>query len=143
MRQITLSIESRLENVILIRKCIQGLCRLAPFAESIVDDLQLCVSESINNVIEHSYQNQPGHQLSVKITLMQTQMEIEINDWGNAMPTGWLELVPDDPVDFDPDDIDSIPTGGWGLFIIKNKMDDVAYFSENKVNTLKLIKHFH
>lgn len=142
MRQITLSIESRLENVVLIRKCIKGLCRLTPFSDDVVDDLQLCVSEGINNVIEHSYQGRTEFDLSIKVSLKPDGMEIEIYDQGIAMSPGWLEAVSTDSVDFDPSDIDALPTGGWGLFIMKSKMDKVAYCSENNANTLKLVKNF-
>ena len=42
---------------------------------------------------------------------------------------------------FDPDDIDSIPERGMGLFIINKIMSKVEYRRTNNKNTFILIKH--
>jgi serine/threonine-protein kinase RsbW len=46
-----------------------------------------------------------------------------------------LERVPEP-------DLDEHPEGGYGLYIIRKIMDEVAYSGDGTVNTLAMKKHF-
>jgi serine/threonine-protein kinase RsbW len=43
-------------------------------------------------------------------------------------------------LEFDPDDIDSIPEGGMGLYIIDQLMTDSNYSTDNGINTFTMKK---
>ena len=64
MATITITTESRLENIDLLSAAIRGLCESAALPAADIDRIELCVVEALNNVVLHAYCNQPGHQLA-------------------------------------------------------------------------------
>lgn len=136
MRRITLIIQSQFDNVALVGTAIQGLCTLTPLSLPAIDDVQLCVVESVNNVIEHSYANQVGYSVEIVIQLYSDSLAIEIKDTGVAMDKSLLHFVTS------PDITRKLPKGGWGLYIIKSRMDEVTYQTCDQTNILRLVKRF-
>ncbi|OQW93319.1 MAG: hypothetical protein BWK79_11770 [Beggiatoa sp. IS2] len=136
MRKVTLIIQSKLDNVALVGTAIQGLCVLTPLSLPAIDDVQLCVVESVNNVIEHSYANQENDLVEIVVNLYSDGLVIEIKDTGVAMDTSLLKFVTS------PDITRKLPEGGWGLYIIKSRMDEVTYQTCDQTNILRLVKRF-
>jgi serine/threonine-protein kinase RsbW len=133
-----MTIESHLGNVALVSTSIQGLCKLTALSPVAIDDVQLCVAEGINNVIKHSYANQVGHEVIITVTLRKELIMIEISNDGSAMDPRLLRIVTAPSTDNLP--IEQLPEGGWGLYIIKTKMDEVTYHNEGQTHTLRMIK---
>lgn len=136
MRKVTLIIQSKLDNVALVGTAIQGLCVLTPLSLPAIDDVQLCVVESVNNVIEHSYANQANDLVEIVVNLYSDGLVIEIKDTGVPMDTSLLKFVTS------PDITRKLPEGGWGLYIIKSRMDEVTYQTCDQTNILRLVKRF-
>lgn len=141
MRKITLTIDSKLDNVALIGTAIQGLCTLTPLTATAIDDVQLCVVESVNNAIEHSYANQMNYLVEVTVSLFPDYLMIEIADTGEAMDASLLKFVTSPDITRLPP-LRKLPEGGWGLYIIKSRMDEVTYYSHKGLNILRLVKRF-
>jgi hypothetical protein len=80
--------------------------------------VQLAMTEAVSNIIRHAYADYVGgiHGL---IALYPDRLEIDLFDVGTA-----YELQSPAPPDFDPA---NPPEGGYGLNIIRQVMDDVAY----------------
>lgn len=138
MRKLTMTIESHLGNVALISTSIQGLCKLTSLSPVAIDDVQLCVAEGINNVIKHSYENQAGHQVVVTVSLRKEMIIIEISNDGSAMDPQLLKIVTAPSTDNLP--LEQLPEGGWGLYIIKTKMDEVTYQDDGQTHVLRMVK---
>jgi serine/threonine-protein kinase RsbW len=133
-----MTIESHLGNVALISTSIQGLCKLTSLSPVAIDDVQLCVAEGINNVIKHSYENQAGHQVVVTVSLRKEMIIIEISNDGSAMDPQLLKIVTAPSTDNLP--LEQLPEGGWGLYIIKTKMDEVTYQDDGQTHVLRMVK---
>ncbi len=98
-------------------------------------EIEICLVEALNNVVKHSYSEESGHNIVIKLNNSDGWVSITINEDGSPRP----EM--DAPnLDFDPDDIDNIPEGGMGLFIIDQLMDETNYTSENGQNTFVMKK---
>jgi serine/threonine-protein kinase RsbW len=99
------------------------------------DDIELSLVEALNNVIEHSYQQQPDHKIQVECTLTEQEAALEIRD------TGIVNEYLEPPVlSFDPEDISSLPERSMGRYLIYTAMDLVDYFSSQGINTLVMKK---
>jgi serine/threonine-protein kinase RsbW len=140
MPKLTLTIDSNLNNVSLVGVSIQGLCMLTPLSPEITHDVQLCVVESINNVIEHSYANQTGYQVVITVYLFNDRIMLDIVDTGKGMDEQLRQVV-NAPYIKSPSESE-LPEGGWGLYIIKSKMDEVTYQTINNIHILRLVKLF-
>ena len=138
MSKLNLVIDSRLENIDLVRSCI------ATLASKLFDDfrcyqIQLCVVEAITNCIIHSYKKAENHSVTVCYRMDETKLVIDIIDTGVAMDPQFFKDV--SPVfDLDPMDIANIPESGRGIKVIKAWMDDAYYYSQEGINYLTLVK---
>ncbi|OQW90515.1 MAG: hypothetical protein BWK79_19670 [Beggiatoa sp. IS2] len=140
MPKVTLTIDSNLDNVSLVGVSIQGLCMLTPLSPEAIHDVQLCVVESINNVIEHSYTHQEGYQVVITAYLFNDRVMLDIVDTGKGMDEHLRQVVNAPHIKSPPES--DLPEGGWGLYIIKSKMDEVTYQTTNNTHTLRLVKRF-
>jgi len=138
---INLSIESDFKHVFLIGKAISSLCSLANFSDMDSYQVELCVVEAVNNAIKHAYEEKEGNLLEVKFSLYQSKITIAICDAGKVMDQNLLLRARALP-DFDAQDLDTLPEGGWGLAIMHQVMDEVTYSTSNGTNVLTLSKYF-
>lgn len=136
-RRIKLIIDSSLENVSLIGSAVNKICSLIPLSKLEAYQTELCVVEACNNVIEHAYQYASNHEVEVVVSVHMDRIVFEICDTGRA-----LKRQPKAALEFDPDDLQSLPEGGMGLYIMNNFMDKVAYQSVDGKNVLTLAKRF-
>ena len=88
-------------------------------------------TEGYNNVIEHAYsESSKIGDISVEIIVTQDFLEIVLSDSGKSFE---LENVPQP-------DLDALPEGGMGIFIMKQFMDSVTYSREEGYNQLRMRK---
>jgi serine/threonine-protein kinase RsbW len=132
-----LSIDSKFSDVALIGHAVRGVCACSPLSVEVYDDMEVCVVEAVNNAIAHAYSRQGGFRVETAITLHQDRISFEISDFGAAI----REFTPR-ALEFDPQEIDSLPESGMGLFIIETIMDEVSYRSENGRNTISFCRYF-
>lgn len=102
------------------------------------DAVEICLTEALNNVIKHAYKGESPNSIDVDVKMNEKTLEIKILDEGTSRES----LVVKD-LDFDPEDIDNLPESGMGLFIIKQLMDEIDYYTLNGKNYFTLRKYFY
>jgi serine/threonine-protein kinase RsbW len=133
--RVKLLIDSILGHASLVAEAVKGMCSVANLSSEDASLLSLCVFEAVTNSIRHAYHDEPDHLVEVVFSLDIDQIRIEVSDNGDPMEQ------PEEPdFNFDPDDIRNLPEGGMGLHIIYETMDQVAYESSDRKNTLTMIK---
>jgi len=137
-RTLHLSIESRLSDVALIGLAVRGVCACSPLDEEAYGDMEVCVVEAVNNAITHAYRRDKGFRVDVYITLHHDRISFDVVDSGKAM----TDYKPRN-LEYDPEEISSIPESGMGLFIIETLMDEVGYRTEHGKNVLSFCRYFH
>lgn len=100
-----------------------------------VDRLRTAVSEGVMNAIEHGNKNNPDLPVAVSVLVDGGELVIRIADRGAT-------VVSDAP----PPDLDLKlaglqPARGWGLFLIRNMVDDLRQLSDDQSHTLELVIH--
>lgn len=94
--------------------------------------IEMVLAEVLNNVVEHAYpDNCASGPIRVNCTHGPDGLMLAIIDQGNAMPDGRLPLGEVSALDVDLDDL---PEGGFGWFLIRNLAKDVAYARVNSEN---------
>lgn len=97
--------------------------------------VDICLMESLNNVIKHSYKGDQEREIELIIKIDKSDLELKIIDSGISRDNF------DNPsLDFDPDDIENLPEGGMGLFIISQLMDRLDYITINGKNIFSMYK---
>ncbi len=104
-------------------------------SEENLNAIDISLVEALNNVVEHSYKMQEGNKIELQVEVKPNEIIMSLSDWGAAR-TNFQKAK----LEFDPEDIDNLPEGGMGLFIIEQLMDTTDYFSNEGKNTYKLVK---
>jgi serine/threonine-protein kinase RsbW len=96
-------------------------------------NIQLAVNEICANIIAHAYRGAPGGRVVVTARLLAhpRRLLVELADTG----------APFDPSQVAEPDLEGVQIHGYGLFLTRSLMDDVAYERRPEGNLWRLIKH--
>lgn len=130
-----LTILSIYENVTDACIALRDFCTGGGIDKNTSSEFELCLTEALNNVIKHAYKGDHTKKIDLLYSLTDNELEIVVEDTGIAR-TNIKEPV----LNFDPDDINSLPEGGMGLYIIKNLMDSAEYSRVGDKNIFKMKK---
>lgn len=118
-----------------------GLCAMSErlgrcgLPRSRLGDVEIAVTEAVNNVVEHGFPGRPAGRIRIGCRLAAGRLEIRICDDGAPMPGG--RVPPGVPADLPPRRGD-LPEGGFGWFLIRQLASDIRYYRENGTNRLLL-----
>ena len=117
-----------------LREFVRSFCRWEG-ADALDDEevqaLELAVDEAAANVIKHAYGGRTDRRILVEATACGGRVTIDLVHWGD----------PFDPREAAPPSFDGSREGGFGVFIIENCTDAVAYTRDRKgANTIRLVK---
>ncbi len=135
MKEFEIKILSDYDNVAKVNKEVREILEDEGVESYILNAFEICIMESVNNVIKHSYKEQKNNYICVKLKIDSKLIEMEIIDEGE--PRLKFE-IPD--LDFDPKDINNLPESGMGLYIMKQLMDELTYNSKSGKNYFILKK---
>ncbi len=130
-----LHVPSSTENLSMIRDFVGRVGERAGFNKGDLVKLELAVDEACANVIEHAYGSDTTREVTVQVTLDSDTVQIRIIDNGRGF----------DPSKVKQEDLDSLvhqrKTGGLGMRIIKQVMDEVQYeIVPGQKNELRMMK---
>lgn len=108
-----------------IKKCRQN--------KSIISDVELCVSEACTNAIKYGGSRNGEDVISIYFQIYEDRLVLKVQDKGCGFN---MNSLPDP-------DIASHPERGYGLYIIRSKMDEVQYRRTEEGNFLTMVKYFH
>lgn len=131
---IAFSIDSCLPQVRLLSGALRGVAQEVGISSENMSQLDLIMVEAVNNVIEHAYQMEPGHQVRVRLLYSPLRSELVVSDTGRTMPA---EVHSGN---HDIQDPFALPEGGWGLSLIQAMADSFHYVTDEQGNHLHIIK---
>lgn len=130
------AITSEYHNITVVNKKIKAFCFKELVPQNVIDAVEICLTEALNNVIKHSYEGKPGNKIDLIVGISNSKIDIDI------LETGLPRTNFDKPkLEFDPDDVNSAPEGGMGLFIIDSLMNQTSYSSKNGLNVTSFSKN--
>ena len=136
-RKIKLTIDSNLKDVFLVGLAVNNICSYISFSDQESYHVEVCVVEAVNNLIKHAYGNETGHEVEINVMLYPNRIVFQICDKGKIM-----ELVDPPELNIDPDNLESLPERGMGMYIIYELMDRVTYEIFEDRNVLTITKIF-
>lgn len=126
-----------------IRTLVADLARKVGFPEEDVAKIEMAVDEACSNIVEHAYSPKKEWQwkhrhpeIALDVRVEDSKLIIEITDHGQRF----------DFTSYRPDDIaervQKMQTGGYGVAIMRQFMDEVRYESSPETgNVLRLVKN--
>lgn len=116
-------------------KCAAEAAQRMGFSEDKIEDLKTAVAEACINAMEHGNRMEPGAKVGITLTLEASKLQVDIQDEGRGL--GKVAAP----------DIDKKMEGkekarGWGIFLIRNLMDEVEFGSAPEGgNLVRMIIH--
>ncbi|MEN8194620.1 MAG: ATP-binding protein [Bacteroidota bacterium] len=132
------SITSEYHNISIVNKKIKAFCLKEHLQTNIMDSIEICLMEALNNVIKHSYKGRPGNKIDILVGITTNSIEIDIMETGLPR-TNFKKPT----LEFNHDDLNSAPEGGMGLYIIDSLMDSTSYSSQNGLNITSFSKNLN
>ena len=99
-----------------------------------LERLTTAVAEAVANAIEHGNQNRPELPVALTVLVSATALCVRVTDQGGGQPIP-APAVPDLAAKLAGEQTPR----GWGLFLIKNLVDDVHVRSAETQHTIDLI----
>lgn len=102
--------------------------------QNLRDRIELVLAETMNNVVEHAYADQPCGQISVWFSYCPQRFCVEISDCGCAMPDEKIPLLEQPELQ----SVEDLPEGGFGWFIIHALTTVRRYTRDGDTNRIYL-----
>ena len=102
-------------------------------SEELQSNAMIVLGEVLNNIVEHALADRPQDRIFLEIAQAGAQLSVETVDYGRPLPPSLLEgsKLPQMPTE-----LDYLPEGGFGWFIIHSLAKDMLYEREAGANRL-------
>ncbi len=118
----------------------EAMARVAEVVEPLAlssarfERLKTAVAEATMNAIEHGNRNDPELPVEIEVKLDGSRLVVRITDHG-----GGREIPEAETPDLDAKLAGLQKPRGWGLFLIKNMVDDLRVVSDERHHTIELV----
>jgi serine/threonine-protein kinase RsbW len=129
----TFIISSELTQIGDARRWATGHASDEGLSEEEVWAIELALAEVLANVMRHAYDSQPGHEIRLSLMIDDEKLELEVQDFADPFQR---DSIP-------PADLDTPRTGGYGLYIIEELMDEVIYSAADNGGHIRMVKRRH
>jgi len=101
--------------------------------------LKTAVAEATMNAMEHGNHFQPGKPVLLQVSASSTTLTVRIRDEGGQLPLPAVDEVVAPDLEAKLAGLQS--PRGWGLFLIRNLVDDLRISGDEKYHVMELIMH--
>jgi serine/threonine-protein kinase RsbW len=125
MEQVTQNFPSDVHQLGAVRTLVREVCRRAwgdAADETRLAQLELAVGEAAANVVLHAYADTPGLPIEVVVAADDDQVSVSLFHQGE----------PFDPTSVAPPTFDGSRESGFGLYIIRQAVDDLSFFQDER-----------
>lgn len=123
-------------NPVGVRNALSGILGGLQFLELSADEygtIELVLAEVMNNIVEHAYADNPDGIIELVIMPTNSGLFCIVCDDGNPMPDGNVPMGCKSSVDCE---VDGLPEGGFGWFLIRDLARDIEYTRSSHKNRL-------
>ncbi len=136
MEEFYLFFPAKIRYLHLATSLCRELCAKVPRKRKVkdfVEDIELCISEACTNAIKYGSGRDSGAAISVRFHLYPDHVIIRVGDQGEGFD---LNNIP-------APDLEKHAERGYGLYIIRAKMDAVRYVRARDGNYLEMTRYFN
>jgi serine/threonine-protein kinase RsbW len=124
-----LSVAGRIEQRARAIQLVVDVCRAFALSADVEHSLVSAFGEAFNNVCMHSYRDCNG-EVDIEVEVEPERLLMRLRDRGQGF----------DPATVRAPDLEALPEGGLGLFIMLRAMDEVRWYREGGENVVALVK---
>jgi serine/threonine-protein kinase RsbW len=112
-----------------------GMLHARGMAQEQIGAVEIVLAEVVNNIVEHAYAGVAPGEVVITGDIQDKTLKLTAIDFGKPLPEG--KLPEGKPADVSGD-IQDLPEGGFGWFMIRTLTRDTRYRRDNDQNRLEL-----
>jgi anti-sigma regulatory factor (Ser/Thr protein kinase) len=128
-------INNNLSEIERLSKAVAEFGKKNNLSSEVIYDVRLALEEVVSNIINYGFEDNYEHQISIEMNLQGEILTMKIKDDGK--PFNPLEVKNTNL----EKPLDERETGGMGIYIVQQLMDELRYSREKDNNILFLRKH--
>lgn len=132
--QFRIVLKNNLSEITRLRLELESFADKHGLLKKTLFELNLILEEVLANVISYAYEDDLGHEIAVGVGLRNGLITLAVEDDGKAFNP---LLIPPPPTG---QSLQSMPTGGLGLHLIRSLTDNIEYEREGGLNRLTIRK---
>lgn len=125
MKKINIQIPSLADNIRIIESFIDNTKEKFELNDDIYGNIMIAVTEAVNNAIKHGNLNEASKNVSLSLSLYESQIVFRIEDQGKGFD---FHNLPDPTA---PENLEK--PGGRGIFLMKHLADEVVFLEKGRV----------
>ena len=137
MKEIRLQIPAHADYIDIVRVCLFSIATKLSFSYEDIEDMKVAVSEACNNAVLHGEQANQENDIDVSFEPSDTCLTIRVKNKGSFEH----EDVMNEAAPLEGSEIQDLPVGGLGIFLMQALMDEVTVETFDHVTEVTLIKH--
>ena len=102
--------------------------------------IEIGISEVLTNIVKHGYSDMEGCSITLCLCTNERELLVEVQDTGKSIPPAILARSVEEVLNFDLQNLTTLPESGLGLALARLAFDELTYQSNNGVNSLRLQK---
>lgn len=114
---------------------VRDFCLDNGFISKTCNEVEICLTEALNNIVRHAYKEDFSQTIDIEVKTEKNELQFDLMDKG--IPRKNFKKP---ELEFDPEDIENLPEGGMGLYIIDQLMNEISYETVNGVNIFTMKK---
>lgn len=135
---VEMKIPAKPDYVAIIRLTLSGVANRMGFSYDEIEDMKIAVSEACTNAVQHAYKSDENGEVKVGFGLFDDRLEIMVVDKGESFN---FEEHKEHIGPYETSkEVEFLPEGGLGLYLIETLMDEVKMVNSKGV-TLMMTKY--
>lgn len=125
MKKINIQIPSLADNIRIIESFIDNTKEKFELNDDIYGNIMIAVTEAVNNAIKHGNLNEASKNVSLSLSLYESQIVFRVEDQGKGFD---FHNLPDPTA---PENLEK--PGGRGIFLMKHLADEVVFLEKGRI----------
>ncbi|WP_110112027.1 anti-sigma B factor RsbW [Bacillus sp. CGMCC 1.16541] len=131
---VEMKIPAKPDYVAIVRLTLSGVANRMGFSYDEIEDIKIAISEACTNAVQHAYTSEAKGEVTVGFGLFDDRLEIMVVDKGESFD---LEALKKEIGPYESSkEVEFLPEGGLGLYLISTLMDDVKMVNSQGVTVM-------
>lgn len=100
-----------------------------------IADIEIALAEALTNIVKHGYHYQINKKIEMFLYKADDLIGMKITDYADEVKLNFNKKL-----EYDPEDTESLPEGGMGLYLMNNCMTKLSIERIDNKNILTMIK---
>ncbi len=135
MQLLELSVKNRVDEIVRVNQSFNAFANRHGVTSDTRRAMNLVFDDLLNNIVSYAYHDDDEHTIDVRVELSSDRLAVTLTDDGIPFDP-FATAAPDTALS-----LEERQSGGLGIHLVRNMMDEVSYSRRTDKNVVILVKH--